>query len=149
MELIIVMALIGILAFVVVPRFSARDGVNARVAARQLATDLRYAQARAIATRVRYGVAFEVTSGSWTVYRQTPATPADDFLRPGTPMQRHPEGVTITTAEFDGGDRVEFDSMGTPRSAGGELFAAGTVILAAGAVSDTVRVTPITGSVVF
>lgn len=146
-ELVVVISLVGLLALVAVPRFAGRDEVELRAAARRVAADLRWAQARAIATRTRHGVVFDAATGRYTVYRGAPSTPADDFLRPGSPMRRGVEPVTLVSADFDGAPRVEFDSMGVPWSASGELTAPGRVVLAVSGAADTVVVEPLTGRI--
>ncbi len=146
-ELVVVLSLVGLLAVVAVPRFTGRDAVEMQAAVRRVAADLRWAQARAIATRVRHGVTFDPAAGRYTVYRDSPATPADDFLRPGSPMRRDVAPAAMVAADFDGAPRVEFDSMGVPYGVSGELTAPGRVILAGGGEVDTVVVEPLTGRV--
>lgn len=147
-ELVLVMSLVGILAFVAAPRFNAYQEIELRAATHQLAADIRYAQSRAIATRVRHGVTFDTANARYSVYRENPSTPVTDFLDPGRAMTRSLEGVTLSSASFDGSSDIEFDSMGTPYASGSELGALGAVVLVGtGGTVDSVTVSPLTGRI--
>ncbi len=147
-ELVIIMTLLGLVAFSVVPKFNAYDAIHTRAAAKQLAADLRYAQSRAISTRVRHGVDFDVAGETYTVFRESPGTPAADPLDPGTEMTRTLKRVGLAAVSFGTSDAVWFDSMGTPYDeSGDELLAVGLVILSDGINVDTVSVRPITGAI--
>jgi len=149
-ELVLVISLVGILALVTVPRFEAYYGIRLAAAVKTLAADIHYAQSRAVAERVRYGVAFDPSSESYTVYRGEPGTPASDPLHPGRPLRRVLEGIDLVSVSFDGGSAVEFDALGTPWTpGGGELSTPGTVVLAGQGSTDTLRVDPLGGRVEF
>jgi type II secretory pathway pseudopilin PulG len=147
-ELVIIITLVGIMAFAMAPRFNTYRRIELRSAIKELAADVRFAQSRAIATRVRYGLVFDPGSERYTVYRGETSTPATDFLNPGKPMRKHRDGVDIVAAEFDGAASFEFDSMGVPyNETGNELIADGYVVFSAGTETDTVRVNALTGRV--
>jgi hypothetical protein len=123
-------------------------------AARRLAADLRYAQGQSVATRVAHGIWFEPASGRYTVWAETPETPAvdpaDRSHTLGVDFARNAEfhGVSIASASFGSTPAVSFDSFGVPRdSAGTDLARAGRVVLKYGDRSDTVSVAPATGVV--
>lgn len=149
-ELVLVIIIVGLLAGVTVPRFEAFYSIDLASAARTLAADIRYAQSQAIAERTRYGIIFDPAAEAYTVYRNTPATPALDPLAPGRIMKRRLRGVDLIAASFDGGTAVEFDGLGVPYAASGaELVQRGRVLLAEGGISDTVAIYPLTGRVEF
>lgn len=150
MEMVMVIAIIGVISLVVIPKFNDYYAIDLRSAVKTLAADIKFAQSRAIAERVRYGVYFNSSSESYTVYRGNVSTPADDLLKPGRPMRRTLEGMDIESAEFDGGASVEFDALGIPRgSSGSELSAAGLVVLNCSGNVDTLKIYPLTGKVEF
>ena len=106
-EVIMVMAIIGILAAIVIPRFDFATSTRASVdgAAYMIASDIRYAQEFAMANRVSKTVTF--TNGS-SVYTFSPASTGMD------PSGRLPSGVTTgTTVTFT------FNSLGEPTTSAG------------------------------
>ncbi len=153
-ELVIVLVLVGVLAWIAFPSMTAVDEIKLDSAARRLASDLRYAQSQAMSQRVAHGVLFEPAIERYTVFAPTPATAVTDPierskpLRVDYPSSSEYSGVTITSASFGTTPGVKFDYFGVPRdTAGLDLVAAGRVILSLGGASDTVDVTPQTGVV--
>ena len=153
-ELIIVVTIMGILAWVAYPRLTATTEIKIDAAARRVAADLRYAQNRAIGTRVVHGLLFDAAAESYKVFAPTPATPAvdpaDRARSLAVDFTRRPEfkGVTIVSAAFGATPGVKFDYFGVPRdTAGTDIAATGRVVLACGALLDTIEVTPGTGKV--
>lgn len=147
-ELVFVILMLGVLTFVLVPKFEAYQQIELRTAVKDLAADLRYAQSQAIATRIRHGIVFDSGAERYTVYRGDPSTPAPDFLDRGKALRRQWDRVELVVAEFDGAPSIEFDSMGLPyNAAGNELSAAGLVVFTEGTEVDTVRVHALTGKV--
>ena len=126
-EVIVVMAIIGILAAVVVPKFDFTTSSRASVdgAAYMIASDIRYAQECAMANRVSKEIRF--TSGS-NSYSFSPTSSLD-------PSGRLPSGVTIgTTVTFT------FNSLGEPTTS------AGWTVTVPGS-TKTITVTNYTGKV--
>jgi type II secretory pathway pseudopilin PulG len=149
-ELVLIMGIIGVLALVVIPKFDDYYAIDLRSAVKTLASDIKYAQSRAIAERVRYGLVFDPSGESYTVYRGNTSTPAEDFLKPGKSLQRSFSNIDLAGADFDGGLVLEFDAMGSPyNSSGTELAAQGRVILQRNGTVDTIKVYPLTGKVEF
>jgi prepilin-type N-terminal cleavage/methylation domain-containing protein len=129
-EVIMVMAIIGILAAIVIPRFDFATSTRASVdgAAYMIASDIRYAQEFAMANRVSKTVTF--TNGS-SVYTFSPASTGMD------PSGRLPSGATIgTTVAFT------FNSLGEPTSGGGS-----PVTVSGGGQTRTITVLNYTGKV--
>ena len=154
-ELVIGITILGILAWVAYPQITAKDEIKLDAAARRLASDLRYAQSRAIGTRMVHGLLFEPALSRYTVFAPNVASPVTDPADRARPLRvdytRRTEfqGVAITSASFGTTPGVTFDYFGVPRdSAGTDLTIAGRVILTYQGLSDTVDVTPGTGKVV-
>jgi len=153
-ELVIVITIISILAWVALPKITATGEIKLDAAARRVAADLRYAQNRSIGTRVVHGLLFEPALSRYTVYAPTPASPVMDpadrakTLRVDFTSRMEYKGVAIASASFGGTKGVTFDFFGVPRdSAGTDLAATGRVILSYQGLSDTVDVSPGTGKV--
>jgi prepilin-type N-terminal cleavage/methylation domain-containing protein len=153
-ELVLVITLIGILAWIAYPRFAAVYEIKLDAAARRVAGDLRFAQSRSIGTRRVHGVLFEPAQGRYTVFAPGPATPIADPADRSRPLRvdfaRTTEyrGVTIASATFGATSGVKFDFFGVPLdTAGTELLSAGRVVLTYQSYTDTVEVSPGTGAV--
>jgi len=153
-ELIVVISILGIMAWLAYPKLSFLDEIKLDAAARHVVSDIRYAQNRAIGKRSIHGVLFEPSAGRYTVFSPTTATPVTDpanlgrilrvdFVAPG-----ELQGVAIASATFGTSRGVTFDYLGVPRdTAGVDLAATGRVILSYQGLSDTIDVTPVTGKV--
>ena len=153
-ELIIVITIMGILAWVAYPRLTATTEIKLDAAARRVASDLRYAQNRSIGTRVVHGVLFDAATERYTVFAPTPATAAVDPADRARPLtvdftrRAEYQGVSIVSASFGSTPGVKFDYFGVPRdTAGTDIAATGRIVLACGALADTIEVTPGTGKV--
>jgi len=153
-ELVLVIALMAILAWIAYPKIAVLSEIRLDAAARRVAADLRYAQNRSIGTRMVHGLYFEPALGRYTVYAPTVATPITDpgdrgrTLRVTFAQKVEYRGVAITSATFGATRAVSFDYFGVPRDSGGsDLAATGRVILTYQGQSDTVEVAPGTGAV--
>ena len=132
-ELIAVMAIIGILAATVLPRLNIdiSSQASANGAAYMIASDIRYTQEFAMANRVSKSVSFSTsTPPGPTGYSFAPTSSMD-------PSGKLPTGVTITASYT-----VTFNSLGEPTTGGG-----GFVTVAAGGQSKTITVVNYTGKV--
>lgn len=156
-ELIIVVVIIAILAVVAIPRILDIGDMRLSVALGKVAGDIKFAREFAMnynrRTRItflsaqnRYIVeALNSFTSAWEVL-EDPAT-RDDFdiiLNTG-----HYKKVEISSASFDGQNRVEFDSVGAPSTTSGPLAATGAVNMKyTGSTStSTINVEPVTGRV--
>jgi prepilin-type N-terminal cleavage/methylation domain-containing protein len=135
-ELIAVMAIIGILAVTVLPKIdfgSTSSRVSVDGGAYIIASDIRYAQEFAMANRVSKTVTFSTSIPPGpTGYSFTPTSSMD-------PSGQLPQGVTISINYT-----VTFNSLGEPTTGGG-----GSVTVRAGATgpTKTIGVTNYTGKV--
>ncbi len=131
-EIIMVLAIIGILAAVMIPNFDLVSSPKAAAegAAYLIASDIRYAQEFAMANRVSKTVTFSTSPPGPTVYTFTPVSNFD-------PSGQLPSGVTISN-NFT----VTFNSLGEPTAGGG-----GSVAISGGGLTKTVSVVNYTGKV--
>jgi len=133
-EVIAVLAIIGILAVVVLPRIdfgSTSSMASVNGAAYMVASDIRYAQEFAMASRLSKTVTFSSTSHP-DYYTFSPTSGLD-------PSGRLPSGVTIST-DFT----ITFNSLGEPTTGGGGSV---TVRAGAGGPTRTITVVNYTGKV--
>jgi len=130
-EVIAVLAIIGILSAVVIPRFdialSSRTSVEG--AASVIASDIRYAQESAMANRVSKSVTFASGQSVYTFPATIPSTSSLD------PSGQLPSGVTIQN-NFT----ITFNSLGEPITGGG-----GSVTVSSGGQTKTISVVNYTG----
>jgi prepilin-type N-terminal cleavage/methylation domain-containing protein len=153
-ELAVVITLLAILAWVAWPSLASMGEIRLDAAARRVASDLRYAQNRAIGSRTIHGVRFDAGAGRYVVYAGNSGTPLANPWNRGTTLTvvfdalTETRGVTIASAAFGATPAVTYDAYGVPRdSTGVELAAAGRVVLAYQGLRDTVEVAPQTGVV--
>ena len=73
-ELIIVMAIIGIVAAIASPSFyKYRQNTNLKEATRELAGDITYYKQVAVSENVRYRIAFDQAANTYTIKKESPA----------------------------------------------------------------------------
>ena len=153
-ELVLLISILGILAYLAVPRVAGISDARLDAASGRIAADLRYARGRSISERARFGLAFDAPGDRYAVYASRPGTPVVDPANRSRPLGvdfRAPSelhGVEIESASFGRGSVVGFDSFGVPRDADGrEISAPGIIVVSFGGRSDTVEVAPSTGAV--
>ena len=147
-ELIAIILLVGILAFVAVPRFS---GPSLRVDAQaeQLASDIRYTQTLAMTQGDRFRINLTATG-----YQITSSTGAATVAHPGTGSTN---AVALNGVTLSGwsppltNNYLAFDSRGVPYSlvtSSTGLAASATITLSGGGYARNLLVSPETGRVV-
>ena len=150
-ELVMVLLLVAILAFVVTPR-SSENTIELSSQAEQVATDIRYAQSlsmtrgAALGTQGRYCIFFTATGYQ---YRNN----GNSYATPCTVPVNHPAtgsstaivlaGTAVSTANLTG-NYLEFDTKGQPASFAAAASNA-TITLSATGGPRTVVVSPVTG----
>jgi len=154
-ELVMVIAVIGLLAALAVPAFQDMAQIRRETARQKMIQDIRYARSLAIAQMERIGVTLSPSTESYSVYRNDSSNivtnPAD--RKPFTVnFQTEPafRGVAIESTSLSG-NVVEFDSYGTPSDAAGE-FNPNTIhniVLSGGQgpLTTTIKIFPETGMV--
>ena len=121
-ELIIVMALIGIVAAIAAPNFTKyRDNSNLREAARDISSDIQLYKQRAIAENVRYRITFNSGANNYVVQRTTTLAPNvfNTLLTKGIGAGNAIE--TSAAASFGGNSYVTFLPRGTIEETTGSL----------------------------
>jgi MSHA pilin protein MshC len=143
-ELVVVIALVGILAFVALSRMSSSDAFAHRSAADELAGALRYAQKRAIAERGPVWVRLDTAAATVRFCRDAAAACAQPLNEPGSQSAlvfRPPASVTMTVLPA-GTTALSFDGLGR---AAGPAAAAADIVLDSSAATAVVRTWTDTG----
>jgi prepilin-type N-terminal cleavage/methylation domain-containing protein len=147
-ELLIVLIIASTLAVAAVPSISATmTQMNADALAREIATDIRYAQMLAVKTGVRhrinfwppgqaYAVRYE-NGGRWDLCTH-PVTKKP--WRPVLDEHSRYSGLTLKEARFGGNDYLIFDTYGSPHNGGYVRFGLGNL-------TRTIRLAPLSGKV--
>jgi len=148
LELVAVLAVLGVLALVAASRFS--NTLDAQVEADALRMALRYAQSRAMADVYTWGISF--TSGSYTLVKGESST----AVLPGQGGERRnmPDGVSLSW-NFAAGNTVYFDWRGQPvvtaiatiGNTAEPATAPQTITFRQGGQDTVVTITPYTGFV--
>jgi len=153
-ELVATMVVIAILALIAFVALEPYKGIKLRTAAEKLSLDLLYTRNLALATVKWYGVSFEADpANSYIVYEtdgttdtliKDPSLPGKDFI---INIKDVYDGVMISQVQIAGGNKIEFDPMGTPFPDKGatRLTVEAAVVLSYRGLTAEVRVTPRTG----
>lgn len=114
-ELLVTMAILGILATITVPSLSSwYSGYSLRAAARKIAITLELAKMKAISRNLEHRVEFDVNNNTFRISRKNP-TPPPDWI-PETDYMDLPSGITI--ANITNPQDKEFNPDGTSSSGG-------------------------------
>jgi len=149
----------AIVAAVAAPGLMSNTNTRVYHAAHDLAIHIKLARDLAVATQCHTWVDFDTALETYSVYIEDPDNPG----RGNRVYATHPAdggdftvqldsgsyaGVTIQSASFGGRAEVEFDWSGTPYNGlAAALTSDGTVVLAGGGQTRTVRVVAETGYV--
>lgn len=165
-ELLIVVAILGLAGSLLVPNIVDHDSMRAQAAVRQLIVDLSFAQSDALAHQEFRRVHFFPDGRGYALVRVTEATydlafveaTADYIEDPlGTESQlgryivnfftddRY-EGVSISSVDIDSGGRdIVYDALGGTIMSGGIPGIGGTIEISSGDEQYSVTVSPFTG----
>jgi prepilin-type N-terminal cleavage/methylation domain-containing protein len=117
-ELVVVIALIGILSVGVVVMSVNFSKTNITVVAQKIRSDIEYARSLAMTKKgTTFGAFFNDTSDEYTVYESAVGTPILDPLTKQSFLEDFSKwsGVTITGGDYT----VEFNRVGVPIAGGG------------------------------
>ena len=117
LELVLVLAIMGVLAAIAVPRFNS-SAVNYRIesAAWRLKADLTYARQLAKTAGASRSVTFDVSANQYTLSDVThPDRPSEPYL---VDLSEDPYATDIVSATFGFGTDVTFNGFGVPQSGG-------------------------------
>lgn len=170
-ELVIVVAILGVIAAVAVPSLSSGSDAKLRLAATEVASAIRFARSEAIRTGEGHGLTISQETQTVTVEKYDLTTsPISTLYTLSQPIDKQPydfnvntrsttQGVTISNSQdafnFTGlgrGRSLIFDAYGTPKWIVGSgptthLLEDGVVELSLGNRQVFVNVAPITGRV--
>jgi len=156
-ELIMVIAIIGILAITAIPRFKVHSQIKVEGGAKKLASDIKYVQTAAISGHIDVRIVFDIVNDNYRVeyydFNSSSWRPLQDpFTRGDMGMDFQTDyqygGIEISEVDFEGTHTLRFNWRGTPQSSGGsDLSSPGTVILTYKGESVVIEVTPQTGKV--
>jgi prepilin-type N-terminal cleavage/methylation domain-containing protein len=129
-ELVIVVALLGILAMLVGPIVASGDGFAAAAAARAISSDIQYAQNHAIAFQEEVTVTFQPHEDTYTLSNESgplihPISNEAYVVDLGN--QSDYAEFELLTASFGGGQTVTFDELGSPDNDGTVEFRIGSI----------------------
>jgi general secretion pathway protein H len=116
-ELVMVLVLMALAAALAAPRYaSSLNRYRVEAAARRVAADLAYAQARARATGVSRVVAFDRAADCYILVGESHLNkPGSNYVVDLTVAPYH---SSITSANFNGAGTVSFNPFGVPSAAG-------------------------------
>ena len=137
LELVVVLAIIGTLTAIAIPRYAEADArYRAESASRRIVADLALAQAKAYTTGQAVTVSFNVGADMLTVPGMSALEKSslDYTVR----FAEAPYRAHLLLADFDGTPVVSFDGFGVPNRTG-------FVVLRAGKVFKTIVLEPSTG----
>lgn len=145
-ELVVIILLLGILAFIAVPRFLDKGAVDVNLAAQQLANDIRYTQSLAMTSGQGNRIMLMAASYQITTSAGVPVTHPVTGSTAAIPLGN----VSLTLGGLPNG-YIAFDAKGVPYTdvAGTPLGGAGATITITGSGRTyQVAVSPQTGRVV-
>lgn len=160
-ELLMVVALLGLAAALLIPQINNRDSLRVQAAVRQLIADLSFAQSDALAHQEYRQVHFYADGSGYCIIRGDgseafDAATADyiydpiggatrQYIRNFTTDERF-DGVTITEIDIDGGGAdLIYDQLGGTVQASGLPGVGGTIELTGDGFVYEVRISPFTG----
>ena len=147
-EVLIVVAILGVVSAAVVPSMLAAGTMGVQAAARVIVADLLYAQNEAIAHQATRAVVFEPDENRYRLVDENEQTltaswingKANNYLVNFSNDSRF-EGVTLVSADFGDGHRIAYDDIGTPTTGGTVLIEYGEHEYRIDVASFTGRVT--------
>lgn len=156
-EFVIVIAILGVMSLVAwVAIWNPIDNFRLNAATAKVLSDMRYAQHLARTRNGWYGIRFQANpTNQYNVY-QTDGTTDTNVANPANPasplvinVSDDYGSVTIGAVNIAGGDKVEFNPLGTPYNdmSGSPLAATGTVTLTSGTSNKVIQIFKDTGRV--
>ncbi|MEM7227679.1 MAG: type II secretion system protein [Planctomycetota bacterium] len=163
-ELIIVIALLGLASSILIPYLNDRGNLHLQAAVRQVVSDLSYAQSDALANQEFRRVHFYADGSGYCIIRVTAATFSDPFdaatadfvidpinngeyVRDFATDNRWKE-VSVKSSSFDSAKpHVTYDSLGGTVATATTPGTGGTVVLTADGQDFEISVAPFTGKI--
>ncbi|MFH1768904.1 MAG: GspH/FimT family protein [Candidatus Omnitrophota bacterium] len=151
-EMVVVIVIIGIVAFAALNRLSFVEGMNVNLAARTIVADIRYVQNLAVSDHEEVYIAFSVDNDNYEVYKMdglnkvyyTRPDTQEPFIVDFTGGQF--KGLDITAVGFDTTLILRYNYLGRPLNGNGnDLAGQGQISLEYEGSALTVVVYPGTG----
>jgi prepilin-type N-terminal cleavage/methylation domain-containing protein len=140
-ELIIVIVIAGIMAAVAIPKMNHISEVDLYTTARQVKSDIRYAQQLAMSKYTNTTITFNGGVSSITV--NGTSIPPNEYAITGSGINTTPKFLPPNSrAKFNANYTIIFNSSGVPTTGGGTA-----VVVSSGGNSKQVVVSSVTGSV--
>ena len=141
LEMVIVIAVIGVLAAVALPRYAnAIANQHIEAASRRIVLDLALAQRRAKASSSSQSVLFAVDTNSYSLPNVADLDRANSTY--AVDLSQPPDEATLHSADFDGSTEMIYDGYGMPLDGVG-----GSVVIQVGSMLKTITVNGETGAV--
>ncbi|UYV12901.1 MAG: prepilin-type N-terminal cleavage/methylation domain-containing protein [Phycisphaera sp.] len=153
LEVLVVVAILGTAAAMVVPSMSSAGNLRIQAAVREMVADITFAQSDAVAYQTRRAIVFFESEGRYVLceVRGSVIDPDVDALfditRDGarydvTFDEDRTAGAAIIEVDFDGDNILIFDELGGPvETATGDRPSSGGVIRIRDAIGQTFRIT--------
>lgn len=150
-ELLVVVAILGLAAAVVGPAMGGTGVLRVQAAVRSIVADITEAQSEALACQRGRAIVFSPDGNSWAVVEVNGAVldPDLDLIRTGVIRGADFGDSKLVSADFDGDAVLIFDEMGAPvTTPGGDTPGANGVIKVTGSGQEfTITVDAYTGRV--
>ena len=154
MELLVVVVILGIASAVVIPMIGDNGDLRVTAAARQVVSDLLYAQTCSISSQSQYQVVFDAANNSYEIQDATGSVISNPLTKASYQMNLSVnngyKNVTVESANFDDNNRIWFDKMGMPYSgaiADNNMLVDGSIYLKSANATMTVNIEPISGRI--
>ncbi|MCX5661743.1 MAG: prepilin-type N-terminal cleavage/methylation domain-containing protein [Planctomycetota bacterium] len=155
-EVLIVVAIIGVAGAIVVPQMLQIGTMQIQAASRMIIADIIYAQGEACAQGATRRVVFDVANNAYTLTDGSGAALQSSWRMGNTTNTNYTvsfnqdsrfRGCTLTTATFNGSATLEFDALGAPTDGGTvDITAAGQKFrVTVSSFTGRVSVAPVTG----
>jgi prepilin-type N-terminal cleavage/methylation domain-containing protein len=151
-EIIMVVVILGIVAFMAIPMVSNAADIQVRAAANRIAADIDYAKSMAITHQRSYSVVFDLANESYDI-RVEPAGSGDVIdhpVNPGAFVVDFSTDANLSRVS-DTSKAITFDYLGSPyhgtSAAAGNSLNTGQITLQADNFTLVVNVEPVTGYV--
>jgi prepilin-type N-terminal cleavage/methylation domain-containing protein len=152
-ELLIVVAVLGIAGAMVIPQMNSTDVLRIQAAVRTIVADINFAQSDALARQQARAVVFDVPNNSYALLEVpgsvlNPTTDTIYEVNFNNRVKFH--NARIVSASFDGNANLLFDEMGGPINAPGSSTpsAGGRVVVEGSGSTFEILVEAYTGRVV-
>ena len=151
-ELLIVVAVLGIAGAMVIPQLGSTDVLRIQAAVRTIVADINVAQSDALASQEARALVFDVANNRYAILRVPgsvlqPATDTISTVDLGNTVKFH--NARLVSAGFDGDEVLLFDEMGGPITTPGASTpsAGGNIVISGSGSTFQVTVEAYTGRV--